>query len=294
MLSIQLTPEILNQLRKLDNAILEVYAKIVGFSEEELRALHRYARISTIGASTRIENALLTDSEINWMDTILTKDGKQTAFQKNKILIENKLSKDRERSIEEVAGCRNMLFMIYERAKEFSPLRETDIRALHDVLMRPYLQDSPVVGNYKIQPNYVVETNHSTGKSRVVFKTAEAGVMTNVAMHKLVAWYNEAVLHEVWTIALVCEFTYRFLAIHPFQDGNGRLGRGLFLLGLLQSGNQALATMARYLAIDRQIEKHKEEYYFVLNACSNGRFSENPGDYKMEYFLNFIIKIFEK
>ena len=73
-----------------------------------------------IGASTRIENALLTDSEIDWLDTILTQDGKTTALEANRDLIENKLSKDRERSIEEVAGCRQLLLSIYESASQFS------------------------------------------------------------------------------------------------------------------------------------------------------------------------------
>ena len=74
--------------------------------------MHHYALISMVGASTRIENALLTDSEIAWLDTILTQDGKTTALQQNWRRIENKLSKGRERSIEEVAGCREMLMLM--------------------------------------------------------------------------------------------------------------------------------------------------------------------------------------
>ncbi len=88
-----------------------------------------------------------------------------------------------------------------------------------------------------------------------------------------------------------CELVYLFLAIHPFQDGNGRLGRGLFLLGLLQSADFSLHSVAYYLAIDRQIEKHKSEYYFVLNRCSNGIFNKDPKKYHMEYFLDFMVKM---
>ncbi len=228
------------------------------------------------------------------MDTILSADGKKTAFEQNKGLIKNKLSKDRERSIEEVAGCRNMLLQIYEKHGEILPLREVDIRGLHDVLMRPYLKDGSRAGNYKTQSNSVVEINHHTGETRTVFKTADPGLSTAIAMQELINWYNKAIINEPWPIVVATEFTYRFLAIHPFQDGNGRVGRGLFLLSLLQSNNKALSTVARYIAIDRQIEKHKEEYYFVLNACSNGRYLKNPTDYKMEHFLKFMIKMIEK
>ena len=84
---------------------------------------------------------------------------------------------------------------------------------------------------------------------------------------------------------------FRFLAIHPFQDGNGRLGRGLFLLALLQSPDNAIASIARLISIDRHIERHKAEYYAVLNMSSNGKFLTNPSDYKIEYFLDFMIKV---
>lgn len=294
MTSIKITPDLIDRIKKLDNSILSCYAEISHLNTTELEEIHRYARISAIGASTRIENALLTDSEINWLDTILSADGKKTAFEQNKSLIKNKLFKDRERSIEEVAGCRSMLLYIYEKYSEILPFKEVDLRGFHDILMLPYLKDELQAGNYKTQANSVVAINHHTRETTTVFKTADPGLNTTIAMQELIAWYNKAIINEPWPIVVATEFTYRFLAIHPFQDGNGRIGRGIFLLSLLQSNNKALSTVAQYVAIDRQIEKHKEEYYFVLNACSNGRYLKNPSDYKMEHFLKFILKMIEK
>ncbi len=46
---------------------------------------------------------MLTDAEIDWVDTALSQDGHVTAFDANKAAILDKLSKDRERSVEEVA-----------------------------------------------------------------------------------------------------------------------------------------------------------------------------------------------
>lgn len=275
------------------NKLTELYVEVSSYSHEEFNSIWRYARISTIGASTRIENALLTDSEIDWIDTILTENGKTSAFNQNKGLIENKLSKDRERSIEEVAGCRNMLMNIYENAKDYLPIRESDIRGLHSELMLPYVKDRGHVGQYKTQPNFVVEQNHQTGKSRVVFRTAEAGPITQAAMGDLVHWYNEAMPLTPYPLFVISEFVYRFLAIHPFQDGNGRLGRGLFLMGLLQSSQIAISTVGKILAVDRQIERHKEEYYFVLNSCSEGQFKRDPSEYKIHYFMSFMLKMIE-
>jgi Fic family protein len=290
-LSSDLTDDLINSLKQLDNKYAKAYSDLKASSEEELQALHRYARVSMIGSSTRIENALLTDLEVNWLDTILTQDGKTTAFEQNRSLIENKLSKDRERSIEEVAGCRSMLILMYENPYDFFPLKETDIRSFHYELLSPYQKALPYAGQYKLQSNSVVERNQLTGKDRMVFQTADAGPITSAAMRDLVDWYNMTLPTAPWPISVTAEFIYRFLAIHPFQDGNGRLGRGLFLLSLLQSKSETISFVSFYLSIDRYIEKHKEEYYFILNRCSDGKFKQDPNDYKIGYFLKFMIKI---
>ncbi len=291
MLSFDLTPELIQELRELNNLFAQQYTALASFSEETKASMRRHAKISMIGASTRIENAVLTDPEIEWIDTLLTQDGKPTAFLAKKAVIENKLDKDRERSIEEVAGCRGMLELIYDQALTLHPLTETTLRGLHHELLRYYPKAKHYMGRYKIQSNSAVETNHATGKTRVVFESAEPGPITEVAMRDLVDWYNTTYSKESWTVALACEFTYRFLAIHPFQDGNGRLGRGLFLLALLQSPENIISDVAPYLAIDRHIEHRKSEYYSVLNRCSDGKYRRDPKKYHTEYFLRFMIKV---
>ena len=290
-LSYEIEHNITEALKQLNNEFALSYSILKNCTIEELEALHKYARISMIGASTRIENALLTDSEVNWLDTILTKDGKPTALQEHDALIKNKLSKDRERSIEEVAGCRAMLMLIYENSKDFTPIKEMDIRALHYELLSPYKKAKKYAGKYKTQTNSVVEANKETGKSRIVFETADPGPITNISMNELVGWYNSEQLISPWPIAVSCEYVFRFLAIHPFQDGNGRLGRGLFLLSLLNSSSEIIEFVSRYLPIDRFIEKHKEEYYFALNRCSGGKFRLDPKEYEIQHFLKFMIKV---
>lgn len=290
-LSFSLTNDLINNLAELDNKFADSFAVLKNCSAEELDALHKYTRVSMIGASTRIENALLTDIEVNWLDTILTQNAKPTAFSQNRSLIENKLSKDRERSIEEVAGCRAMLLLIYSNPMDFLPLKENDLRALHYELMSPYQKAIPYAGKYKMHSNSVVEYNNATKESRTVFKTADPGPITSSAMNELLKWYNNAISTIPWHIATTSELVYRFLAIHPFQDGNGRLGRAMFLMSLLHSKSNIISFVAKYIAIDRYIEKHKEEYYFVLNRCSDGFFKEDSKQYKIELFLKFMIKI---
>lgn len=290
MLNFDVTPYV-PELKDLDNKLGKIYGQVQAYSQDELSFIKKLAKASIIGASTRIENALLTDLEVNWLDTLLETSSKSTAFEEYRFQIENKLSKDRERSYEEVAGCRQLLQIVFEQYEEMKPFRQTDLRGLHYALMNPYTHAGPYIGQYKVQPNFVVEYNQKTKQSRVVFKTAEAGPITETAMADLMSWYNEAIHNEPWPIAVAAEFVFRFLAIHPFQDGNGRIGRGLFALSLLQSGQEILKTIVPLIAIDRQIEKHKEEYYFTLNRCSDGVYRSNPKDYKIHYFLKFVIKM---
>jgi Fic family protein len=290
MLNYDVRPFI-SELKDFENALIETYSFVQTLGPEELSYIKKLSRASMIGGSTRIENAQLTDMEVHWLDIILETESKVTAFQANRHLIEDKLSKDRERSYEEVAGCRAMLNLIFDEGKDWVPLRESDLRSLHAILLKPYSKAGPYIGQYKVQPNYVVEFNQLTKESRTVFKTADAGPITTVAMRDLLVWYNQAIQECSWPVAIACEFVFRFLAIHPFQDGNGRLGRGLFVLTLLQANHVALKQVVPLIAIDRHIERRKEEYYFTLNRCSNGLFQENPKDYQIVHFFRFMLKV---
>jgi len=291
MLSYQIDNECIKLLIALNESISEKYALISSLSEKDKQTIHHYAWVSMVGASTRIENAILTDSEVDWLDSILGKDAKPTAFDSYRNMIDDKFKKDKERSLEEVAGCRTVLLLIYEQAKSYQPLTETTIKGLHSELLRHYSKHGITKGEYKSHPNSVTEENHQTGHKKTIFKTADPGTITELAMHDLVKWYNQALHQEPWSVAVACEFVFRFLAIHPFQDGNGRLGRALFLMSLLQSPQEKFSSVIYSLAIDRHIEIHKEEYYIVLNQCSDGIFASDPKAYRIEYFLRYMIKI---
>jgi len=116
MLSFSPNQKLENELKILQGEIVEIYKDIESLSVDEAKYLHRFALISNIGASTRIENAVLTDQEVAWVDTILQKSSRTTAFDENRIAILDKLKKDRERSVEEVVGCRQILSTVYLQA----------------------------------------------------------------------------------------------------------------------------------------------------------------------------------
>lgn len=106
-----------------------------------------------------------------------------------------------------------------------------------------------------------MEAFDAIGKSLgVIFETATPFDTPN-AMGVLLHWVKEAqedgVLHPLLIIAV---FIVRFLAIHPFQDGNGRLSRILTVLLLLKAGYLYVP----YISLERFIENNKDTYYFAL------------------------------
>jgi Fic family protein len=290
MLSFTLSDQTISKLRELSQSASRRQLLLGQLAPAERDYIHRNVRISMIGASTRIENAVLTDAEVDWLDTVLTKDSHLTAYDDQRQIIQDKLSKDKERSIDEVAGSRAILHLIYSQPDDFRPLTETVVRGLHNELMQYYAPAQHYRGRYKVASNRVVRRDNATGEETTVLEPSAPGPITESAMQELMKWYNDTVPTHPWTVAAATEFVFRFLAIHPFQDGNGRMARALFLLALLQSPDEGLCAVAPYLPIDRHIEKQREDYYIVLRRGSLGKFSLDPAVYEYDHFLRFMMK----
>lgn len=88
---------------------------------------------------------------------------------------------------------------------------------------------------------------------------------TQDALRELLGWLNEA-SRELPTYVRAALLFHRFQAIHPFQDGNGRVGRLLTLWILSMNGLSSV----RYCPIDDEINLNREEYYLALRAADGG------------------------
>jgi len=293
-LSFQPSIQLVLALKNMQAKIERVAVELEQVSEPEDAWLHRWALISTVGASTRIENAVLTDAEIEWVDTTLSQDGRPQAFEAKRTDILDKLSKDRERSIEEVVGCRELMNLVYMQGEDWFPFSETVLCGLHKELLRHYPETQRYAGRYKSSPNQVASINHDTGERRVVLDPTPPGPSTNAAMRELINWYNEALKGKPWPLLVATEFVFRFLAIHPFQDGNGRLGRALFVMTMLQGEDKALRRVIRCISIDRQIERHRPQYHSTLQQTSGGAFQADATAYRLELLAWFFLRMMEK
>lgn len=124
-----------------------------------------------------------------------------------------------------------MRMMTDEALVKETPLTETFIRHLHKILLREDytvhrtlpggVQTSYTVhaGCYKTRPNSVI-TRYG---DRFEYASPEE---TPALMNDLIAWYNEAEKSGEYTpVQLAALFHYRYIRIHPFEDGNGRIAR---------------------------------------------------------------------
>jgi Fic family protein len=145
----------------------------------------------------------------------------------------------------ETSGHDEAVLWIEEQVKGKEPLTETFIRQLHELILRePYFKKalSPSgletqrkinIGTYKTTPNHVKTV---TGEM-FYFASPEE---TPAKMQELLDWYRAEEAKDeterLHPIVLAAEFHYRFIIIHPFDDGNGRMARLLMNFILLKHG----------------------------------------------------------
>ena len=208
---------------------------------ERLQALRHVATIESIGSSTRIEGSKLSDAEI---EALL-----------NNVNRESFLTRDEQ----EVAGYAEVMDTVFENHTDI-PITENYIKQLHSMLLRHSEKDIRHRGEYKTHSNNV-EAFDSTGQSLgVVFETTTP-FDTPHQMRDLMTWTRETLADNSYHPLIVASiFNVIFLAIHPFQDGNGRLSRALISLLLLKSGYSYIP----YASLESIIEKNKDAYYLAL------------------------------
>ena len=152
---------------------------------------------------------------------------------------------------EEMKAHNLCLKLMQEEAASADVLRESFIKQLHQVMLREDytvyrkmpggLTTSYVVhaGTYKTRPNSVIT---STGE-RFEYASAEE---TPSLMYDLVRWYNEQEQNNILTpVQLASLFHYRYIRIHPFEDGNGRIARLLVNFILLRHSYPMIVVLSR-------------------------------------------------
>ncbi len=228
-----------------------------------LKELRKIATIESIGSSTRIEGATLTDEEVQ------------------ELLKEIKITKLKSRDEQEVIGYYEVLELIYDNYSDIK-LSESYIKQLHQLLLKHSHKDERHRGSYKSLSNKVVAT-YPTGEQKTIFATTEPALVAG-EMQELVAWTNEQLEQKsIHQLIVIGSFIYDFLSIHPFQDGNGRLSRLLTTLCLLQSDYSFI----QYISFENHIEQHKKAYY---EALMNGQKERGTDSERIDLWLIFFLE----
>lgn len=206
-----------------NNRLLSAYRPL---PPETLKSLREYYRVGLTYTSNALEGNSLTESETK----VVIEDG---------LTIEGKPLRDHYEAVGH-AKAYDYIYQITEK----ECLTEEDILTLHRLFYQQI--DAEKAGKYRDVKVYISGSRYSV--SAVSKIPAE--------MQKLVKWYNENEkrLHPV---ELAATLHQRFVFIHPFVDGNGRVARLLMNLALLRNGFT--------IAIIPAILRH--EYIYSLEAA---------------------------
>ena len=150
----------------------------------------------------------------------------------------------------DIAEVRNA-FEIYERLEELDPYSIDDLLAAHGVMMRGLGSEA---GAFRSRPVGVV---NQAGEI-VHFGTLPQCVPEAVV--NLMGWVKSS---ELPMLVRSCVFHYEFELIHPFADGNGRIG-WLWHTLLLSKWNPIFA----WLPVESIVHDHQQEYYEAINRSN--------------------------
>lgn len=210
--------------------IAELVGKLSGANQISANpTLRRTNRIRTIHGSLAIEQNTLTLDQVT---AVL--DGKT-------VLAPPK----------DIAEVKNA-YEIYERLDELDPYSVDDLLLAHGIMTRGLVEES---GMFRTRPVGVVDQ-----EGRVLNFGTLPQYVPNLVM-ELLEWAKTSDIHM---LIRSCVFHYELELIHPFADGNGRVGR-LWHTLLLSKWNPVFA----WLPVESIIHDHQQGYYDAINASND-------------------------
>ncbi len=249
---INITPEMLSFVAEIDEFKGRWHA-YEHLAPDRLTDMRRVATIESVGSSTRIEGVTLCNGKIADLLSGVQPPSLST------------------RDEQEVAGYADVMNLIFDCYPELT-LTENHIKQLHQQLLAHGEKDARHRGRYKTIDG-TIEAFDATGRSLGVIFQPASSFDTPRLMEELVKETQEGLEEGLWhPLIIIGCFVVRFLAIHPFQDGNGRLSRVLTTLLLLRSGYAHVP----YCSLEKIIEESKESYYRALHGTQSTLHTSNP------------------
>ena len=198
--------------------------------------------ITSTGASNRIEGNKLSDLQVE------------------KLYKNLRIKKFQTRDEQEVVGYLECLETVFGNYNDIK-ITESWILGLHDQMMQYSEKDLRHKGQYKFGSNRVEAKDKKGNLVGVIFDPTPPHLVKK-EMQELIIWFQTALKEKKkHPLILIANFIFEYLAIHPFQDGNGRTSRLLTNLMLLKFGYNFTSIVSH----EKLIEAKKADYYLALN-----------------------------
>jgi Fic family protein len=138
------------------------------------------------------------------------------------------------------------------------PLCERLIKDIHKQLMSGVRGEKKQPGQFKDKQNYIAQSK-TDDISKAIFVPPQAKY-TPQLMHDLFSLANQEQYRPSQKLVIIALLHYQFETIHPFNDGNGRIGRMIIILYLVQ--HKIINSKGIYLSA--YFQKHRDRYYTYL------------------------------
>jgi Fic family protein len=187
---------------------------------------------------------------------------------------------DKRRSNPAEAGAAELMADLYRRYAE--PLTDKILFDWHAMLMNGR-RDVADVGAYRTHADPMQIVSGTLHAPRVHFEAPPSDCVS-AEMARYIAWFNDSSPNgntPVSAIARAAIAHLWFETIHPFEDGNGRLGRAIAEKALAQSLEAPTLT-----ALAATINRHKKAYYAELHRASQ----TNQIDAWMGWFVDIVLE----
>ena len=248
----QITPSILTLVADISEQ-LGLWSAVLGHADAALLPeLRRGNRLRTIQASLAIEHNSLSLEQVT-------------------AVLEGKRVLGLPREIQEVRNA----FAAYEQLPNWQPYNVNHVLAAQGQLMLGLVDDAGQwrhagVGIYRDQ-----QLMHMAPPPSQVARL----------MEDLLAWLKTMPVHP---LVAICVFHYEFEFIHPFSDGNGRMGR-LWQTLILSQWKPELA----YLPVETVIRHQQADYYAALSAADKASDATGFVEYMLKALLSAMQEVVE-
>ena len=216
--------------------------------------IHEIAEIAELVGKLTSTNQLSANPTLRRTNCIRTIHG-SLAIEQNTLSLEQVTAVLNGKQVlappKDIAEVKNA-YEIYERLEELDPYSVDDLLTAHGIMTRGLVDES---GVFRSKPVGVVDQ-----EGHVLHFGTLPQYVPNLVM-ELLDWVKNSDVHM---LIRSCVFHYEFELIHPFANGNGRVGR-LWHTLLLSKWNPAFA----WLPVESIIHDRQQEYYEAINASNN-------------------------